>query len=128
MSEKKSILLIDDVDETRVELAQLIEAALPNTHVIGVSSGPEAYHQLSKHRVSGALVDRILGLQEDSASVIQGLRSRNIPVLLMSGIHDDGRGPPPGCLKKPIHDDRGRIRNDVLQQFIQNLSQAWALT
>lgn len=124
----KTILLIDDVEETRLELIDLIEQALPHTKVIGVSSGPEAYHQLSKVRVSGVLLDRILGLSEDSTSVFETLKSQKIPVLFMSGIHDDGRDPPPGCLKKPVHDEKGRIRRDIVHQFISNLSKAWALT
>ena len=111
-----------------MELAEHIERALPHTEVIQASNGPEAYHQLSKTRVVGALVDRVLGLEEDSASVIQSLRARGVPVILMTGIHDDGRDPPPGCLKKPVHDEKGRIRHDVMHQFIVNLAKAWALT
>lgn len=128
MSDLKTILLVDDVDETRIELAHLIERGFKNVRVLQAASGPEAYHQLSKERVSGALIDRILGLEEDSASVLESLKNQGVPTLLMSGIHDDSRSPPPGCLRKPVSDARGRVRHDLLQQFMTELARAWALT
>jgi len=124
----KTVLLIDDVEETRLELAASIEQAFVNVRVVSVGSGPEAYHRLSQERVVGALLDRILSLEEDSASVFESLKERGIPVILMSGIHEDSRAPPPGCLRKPVHDERGRIRHDIMRQFMIALAREWALT
>jgi len=82
--ERKNILVIDDSDDIRVLLIDLLEAAGAN--VIGCGDGEEAINQLDQGEFDLVVTD-ILMPKEDGVSVIRTLKEGNkpIPVLAISG-------------------------------------------
>jgi len=82
--ERKNILVIDDSDDIRVLLIDLLEAAGAN--VIGCEDGREALSRLDQDEFDLVITD-ILMPEEDGVSVIRTLKEgeKPIPVVAISG-------------------------------------------
>lgn len=82
--ERKNILIVDDNNDIRVLLTDLLEGA--GAHVIACEDGREAISQIGQADYDLVITD-ILMPEEDGVAVIRTLKEREkpIPVLAISG-------------------------------------------
>jgi DNA-binding NtrC family response regulator len=106
MKLKKTVLVIDDVDEMR-EMLQALIAGMQDYKVSTTCANcAEARVELSRRKPSLVLLDEILP-GESSVDLLQEITSQGIPVILMTGIEHPTHHIPNGAavrISKPDWD------------------------
>jgi DNA-binding response OmpR family regulator len=109
-----SVLIVEDVDEMREMLEQVI-AAIPGFKVSGAArNGWEARLELGRRSPSVVLLDEVLP-GESSVDLLAEIRQLGVPCVLMTGVENPTHGVPAGAwgrITKPDWDrlDEGRER------------------
>lgn len=101
---KKSVLIVEDVEEMKLMIEQLI-SGMSQFKVSGSASHvTEARLELTRRRPSLVLLDEILP-GESSVDFLQELVAEGIPVVLMTGVENPTHGLPKGAKARVIKPD-----------------------
>jgi DNA-binding response OmpR family regulator len=117
---KTSVLIVEDVDEMRLLLEQVV-SEMEGFRVSGTArNGWEARQELDRRCPGLVLLDEILP-GESSVDLLTEIRSLGVPCLLMTGVENPTHSVPPGAagrIAKPGWDDleadRERLRLALL--------------
>ena len=118
-----SVLIVEDVDEMRLLLEQVI-AGSRKLRISGLAkNGFEARLEVARRRPDLVLLDEILP-GESSFDLLHDLKEQGVPVILITGLEEPSPDVPPealGRLKKPswnsMAQDLGRIEGFILNRL-----------
>ncbi len=129
MKRKYLLLILDDVDEMREWIREIISARFSGWRIRTASSAVEFHQELERERPSLALMDEVLGPGEDLASLLKVAEAQLIPVALMTGMDPAHRNPariPTGVMRRTVKPswDTG----EGVNEFLDEIGEVMALT
>jgi len=111
MPTKVPVLIVEDVDEMRLMIEQVVNS-LPGFRVSGSSANcSEARLELTRRRPSVVLLDEILP-GESRTELLAELVAEGIPVVLMTGVENATHPFPEGAKMRIVKPDWSRLEDD----------------
>ncbi len=119
MKRAKQVLIVDDVDEMRILMSEVI-ATLEGIKVSGLAANTvEARLEVSRRRPDFILLDEVLP-GESSIDFLKEVHAEKIPVILVTSLESATHALPPeakGRIAKPHFRDLETFKNELSSFF-----------